>query len=288
MSLFVSTTYYRDNVPVSEVLNQLKTNDINNVEIGSNHCWEPNYDYLNRYKFNFLIHNYFPVPKKNIVINIASCNKNIRSESINHIKHSIEFASRIGAKLYTFHPGFVDDPISQNISASNYDFIWQKNKSVNNNISNIYQKMYESIKIICDFASKIGLKIAIETQGSYYQNDYLLMTKTQEYEDFINHFSQNEIGINVNIGHLNLSAKKNNFKISNFISKIDSHIVAFELSHNNGKKDEHVPMQENAWYWKILALKKFSKIPKILEFRNVSIYKLLENIKLCKNKLNVL
>ena len=53
-------------------------------------------------------------------------------EDLNQIKKSINFYKKIGAKIYTFHPGFIVDPIKANFSEKNYDFIWTNRKSKKN------------------------------------------------------------------------------------------------------------------------------------------------------------
>ena len=122
-NLYVSTTFIEDNQRIKVALDILKSAGIKNVELGSNHIYESNYNYIKKYNFNFLLHNYFPTPKKGFVINIASFNKKIREKSLNQIKKSIIFYKKIGAKIYTFHPGFISDPINSNSSKKNYDFI---------------------------------------------------------------------------------------------------------------------------------------------------------------------
>ena len=52
---------------------------------------------------------------------------------------------------------------------------------------------------------------------------------------------------------------------------IKTYIVAFELSHNNGLEDQHLPIKKNARYWKIINDPNFAKAYKVLEFRNTSI-----------------
>ena len=107
MSIFVSTTFTPDNTILKKTLEICKNNKIQNIEIGSNHKFEKNYDYINNFKFNYVVHNYFPVPKNKLIVNIASKNDLIFENSIKHIKSSIRFSKKIGAKLYTFHPGFI-------------------------------------------------------------------------------------------------------------------------------------------------------------------------------------
>ena len=64
-NLYVSTTFIKNNQKIKIALDILKSAGIKNVELGSNHIYESNYDYIKKYNFNFLVHNYFPIPKEN-------------------------------------------------------------------------------------------------------------------------------------------------------------------------------------------------------------------------------
>ena len=132
----------------SEVLKICKEANILNIELGSNHVYERNFKkIIKKYKFNYLIHNYFPVPKKSFVVNIASAKKNIRILSIKHIKKAILFCKSTKSSLYTFHPGFVGDPKGPSRSKKNYDFIWEK-KILNSNYNLAFYRMISSLKKI--------------------------------------------------------------------------------------------------------------------------------------------
>tara|TARA_B110000305_G_scaffold230145_1_gene281976 strand:+ start:3066 stop:3911 length:846 start_codon:yes stop_codon:yes gene_type:complete len=277
--IYISTTFTKDNSSIKKSLSKLKKFKINNVELGSNHKYEKNYNFIKKNEFNYLVHNYFPVPKKNIIINIASQIKKIRQESIKQVKKSINFSKKIGAKLYTFHPGFLTDPDGTNQSDKNYDFLWQKDLSNNKNYEHAWKNMTISLKEIILFAKKKGVKIAIETEGSINASEHLLMQRPSEFLKFKKIFSKNDIGINLNIGHLNLASKVFNFDKIKFVKQIENYIVAMELSHNSGKNDDHLPLKKNEWYWKIINNKKFKLTPKILEFRNTSIDKIYKQLR---------
>ena len=280
-NLYVSTTFIKDGKKIKMALDILKSAGVENVEIGSSHAYESNYNYIKNYKFNFLIHNYFPVPKKDFVINIASLSKKIRERSINQIKRSIEFYKKINAKIYTFHPGFIGDPLRANRNKKNYDFIWKK-KNIKDQYLLVYNQMILSLKKIVNFAKKKDVKIAIETEGSFKKRNFLLLQRPEEYKNLFKFFSPKDIGINLNIGHLNLASNAFSFSKSKFVDMIKPYIVAIELSHNNGIEDQHLPLKKNQWYWKIINDPDFSKVYKILEFRNTSI----KNIKNTLNLLN--
>ena len=270
-NIFVSTTFAKDDSKISDVLAVCKKENISNVELGSNHIYEKNFKkIIQQYNFRFLVHNYFPIPRKSFVVNIASLNKKIRTISILHAKKAINFCQSTNSKLYTIHPGFLVDPINASRTKNNYDFMWDNN-NLNGNYNLAFNNMLSSLKKIVHFAKRKKIKVAIETEGSFKKKDLLLMQKPAEYKELFKYFKPNDLGINLNIGHLNLASKAFNFSKFKFVEKLKQYILAIELSHNNGIEDQHLPLKRNEWYWKIITDPDFSKVYKILEFRNTNI-----------------
>ena len=105
------------------------------------------------------------------------------------------------------------------------------------------------------------------------------MQTPKEYKKLFRYFKPRDIGINLNIGHLNLASKGFKFSKSSFINLIKPYVVALELSHNNGFEDQHLPLKKKGWYWKVINDSFFLKTYKILEFRNT-------NIKIIKKIIN--
>jgi len=269
-NIFVSTTFAKDNSRISDVLAECKKENIFNIELGSNHIYEKNYKkIIKKYNFHFLVHNYFPIPKKSFVVNIASLNKKIRNSSIKHALKAIKFCEETNSKLYTIHPGFLADPIKASKSKKNYDFVW-KEKNLND-YKLAFNHMLTSLKKIVGFAKKRKVRLAIETEGSFRKKDLLLMQRPEEYRKLLKYFKPDDLGINLNIGHLNLAAKAFKFSKFQFVKKLKEYILAIELSHNNGIEDQHLPLKKNQWYWKIINDPYFSNTYKILEFRNTRI-----------------
>ena len=126
--------------------------------------------------------------------------------------------------------------------------------------------------------------IAIETEGSLNKKDHLLMQRPEEYEEFMENYSLSDIGINLNIGHLNLAANAFDFKRSDFIDLIQNYIAAMELSHNDGVEDQHQPLQPDGWYWDLIQDPRFENVYKILEFRNTPILEIVKNIHIIQEK----
>ena len=284
--IFVSTTFADDNTPVSVVLEQCKKYNLNNLELGSNHCWES--DILNKvkqYDFNFLAHNYFPVPKKSLIVNIASQDKNIWNNSVKHILNSIDFCNEIGARLYTFHLGFLLDPINTNQNSKNYDFIFKESEIDQSNYNDCFCSVIRALEQIIPYAKKKNVKIAIETEGSR-KKEFCFFYIPDEYRKLFEHFSKNEIGINLNIGHLNLASKTFGFSPFEFVGTVADYVYAMELSHNNGVEDQHLPIKDREWYWDIITDNRFKSAYKILEFRSTPIATVIQTKSLLERKCN--
>lgn len=285
-NIFVSTTFQPDGSSIYEAIDLCHSHGLYNLELGSNHCFEEDYSRLQRQDGRFFVHNYFPAPKDPFVVNIASSDANIRTKSCAFVYEAIEFAEYIGAELYTFHPGFISDPVSANTSTANFDFVWSDNEVVVKEQEQARQRMYESLDQIVSFANGRSLKIAIETEGSFTKSNQLLMQTPNEMDELLHRYRASELGINLNIGHLHLAAEYFGFSKKQFASKVAGRLVAMELSHNDGREDQHLPLEPDGWYWDILSAAQFKDVPKILEFRNSSITRIVESAILTSEKLN--
>jgi len=284
VNLYISTTFIPDNKPLYEALDYCNKAGIKSVEIGSNHCFEKNYDYLADYPFSYLVHNYFPIPRESFVLNIASIDEHIRSRSIQHIRDAVDFCDSADIQLYTFHPGFFTDPSNSNNSHKNYDFQWNENQLQNRNYEKAKYLMYRALDEVAAYSKSKNIRVAIETEGSLNKKDHLLMQRPEEYEEFMENYSLSDIGINLNIGHLNLAANAFDFKRSDFIDLIQNYIAAMELSHNDGVEDQHQPLKPDGWYWDLIQDPRFENVYKILEFRNTPILEIVKNIHIIQEK----
>ena len=70
-NIFVSTTFAKDGSRISDALDICKRENICNIELGSNHIYEKNFKkIIQKYNFCFLVHNYFPIPKKILLLTL--------------------------------------------------------------------------------------------------------------------------------------------------------------------------------------------------------------------------
>lgn len=286
-NLFVSTTFAADGSSIFQVVDLLCEHGITNIELGSNHQYEPDFLLqLKKKSCRFLVHNYFPIPKRSFVLNVASENPEIVRRSISQIYSAIEFCHDLGAELYTFHPGFLTDPDGASRSSDNYDFQFKNDVPETTGYDAAYSRMLSGIEKAVVRAHELGVRIAIETEGSVGKKNHLLMQRPEEFDEFYTHFSPEDVGVNLNLGHLRLAAVAFGFSIEEFVKKIADATVAIEMSHNKGVNDDHLPLQEYGWYWPLLEHSRLRHLPKILEVRNIPVEQVAENIRMCASKLN--
>ena len=265
--IFISTTYFgKRESDLKNALNELEVLPVDGIEIGSTHKYSP--DNSKTIKSisgkRLLFHNYFPPSKEPLILNIASSNDNLRKKSVDYIKKCISFCESHGGELYTFHPGFLNDAVSEGISENNYDFVFQKS---NLNYDEAYNLMIESIDDILSFSNGLGLKIAIETQGSTTKSADLLMQRPEEFQKLFSIFPSG-LEINLNLAHSYFASKMFNFSLKEFIVNNDCYIDAVELNHSNSLDDEHLPLEKGSYIFNYLSLIANKKL--VLEFRNAN------------------
>ena len=96
--IYISTSCIKANT-IKESIISIAKEGFKNIELSGGTKYYPSYEtdlieLKNKFQLNYLIHNYFPPPKKPFVINLASLNDEIYTTSINHCKNAIRLSRR--------------------------------------------------------------------------------------------------------------------------------------------------------------------------------------------------
>lgn len=214
---------------------------------------------------NVVTHNFFPAHiDQNFVINIADINEDSRKRSVDHAIFCLRQAADIGAKVYTIHPGFVSRALPRS-GGLNYDFQFDENYADRNLCLSI---MRESLETLMQESLRVGVKLAVETEGSITSPGRCLMETPEEFE-WIKTELGTELKINFNVCHSLFAARVYNFSLDNFAQSISDRIELIELSHNDGSGDQHKPFTASSEILNYCV--DFPTIPHILEFRDCSL-----------------
>jgi len=283
MSLYISINALSDNFKLAKILEIYHQNQINKIELSS---W-PHYELkilnaLKIYPASYLVHNYFPAPKKPFVFNLASSNPKIVQKSLKLAKKAIKLCKLIHSPFYSFHGGLLFDSEGQ-LEAKTKTFkinskIYDKKQARQTFLSNLEKLLL--------FAQKMKVRLLIENNvcTPLLKNKLLFVDE----EDFLWLFSKIEnknVGILLDLGHLKVSAQTYGFKAEKFISKVKGKIQALHLHDNDGKNDLHWPLTYQSWSWQLLkSLKlKCHNLSLILEARLQNIQEILQQKKLVEN-----
>jgi len=281
MELFLSTTFYGSTTTdIDDVIILLDEVDIDGLEIGSTHNYSSGLlDIIKKnWNKNIVTHNFFP-PSENpsFVLNLAAVDSDVRNQSVSYAKSCIEFASDIGALVYTVHPGFMVTPDINKSSINTYDFDF-KGERESRGVS--FDNMIESLSLLIEVARINKIKLAIETEGSLTKKNVLLMETIKEYDDLFLKFPQ-DLYLNLNLAHTRFASIEHKYNMIEFVKRYYKKIALIEVSHNNGKIDQHLPLTDDSYIFDYLDL--LPNVPHILEFRNSSIDQINHSISLMRN-----
>lgn len=242
MPIYVSTSSITQPFDLASVLQNYSENNIKYIELGSSHHYASNIEeILFQYPdVNFVVHNYFPPPEKEFALNIASFDENIRNNSIEHAKKTIDLCTKIGAPLYSMHAGMLADP---NSIVFFEGFQFEEKTITSADEEKAFQFLVKSCIELNAYAKQKGIKFAIETSGGHPSKfSLLLMTKIEEFEKLYTEIDDDNFGILLDIGHYNISTHLyENESHEEFIRKFKNKIFQIHIHHNDGSDDQHQP-----------------------------------------------
>ena len=229
---------------------------------------EQNLNYFKKVFNKKLSHNYFPAPKKEFVINLASKNEEIRKKSIEHCIQNLELCSKHKTKFYAAHAGFCIDPSSAQLgkeilSGSTFDK------------EGHFKIFLLSVKEIIDKAEKLQVLFLIENnvlsdiniKANNNINPFLCCSS----EDIIMLFksiNSDFFGLLLDTGHLKVSSKSLNLNLIEEYNKIKKFIKALHHSDNDGLKDSNQIINDEYWFLDYIG--NHNHLPQVIETKNMS------------------
>lgn len=199
-----------------------------------------------QYQLNYRCHNYFPPPKKHFVLNLASNDEAILTQSRAMIQENIELSKKWKSDAYGFHAGFLISPkvdeLGKPITKSP---LQDKTKALHNfvtelkKLENLEVKIFVENNVFSDFNFK-------NFQG---QNPFLLCT----YEDYKEMKAMcPSLNLLVDVAHLKVSCKTLGLNFLDQLEKILPHTQYLHLSDNNALADENLGLSKSTDYLSIL------------------------------------
>lgn len=281
--IYVSSGAFSYKSNVQQIISIIKKNNINGIEFSGGKYQKNYFEILKKNKdLNFVFHNYFPVPKKDFVINLASSNRKIIKKSFSHIKNAIKLCSIFNLKFYSVHSGFLYDP--------NPGLLGKKIKLCKTfRRKEALKRFIKNINNLGNYAKKYNVQILLENniididEYKLFKHSTVLMATPGETELIMKKTNSN-IGLLIDTGHLKVTSNTLKFSKVGFLKRCSKWIKGYQLSDNNGIRDENSPVTNKSWFWPYIK-NKLSYYS--LEVYNQDINTIKKNIRLVKSKLSI-
>ena len=283
MVIFISSVAFTN--PSLQQLIDISSELNINFELSANICYEKDIDNkLKNFRGKFLIHNYFPLPKKEFVINLASSNEDIRKKSIKFAIENIFRCKNFNIPIYSIHSGFRFDPIPNELGT--------KFKSMKlDNYESSFNLFVRSILKILDTTSDTNVRFLLENNVitaenliAFNQNPLLCCDKN-DYIKIFEIIDNKRLGILADFGHLKVSAKTLNFNLESFYEILKDKIFAHHLSSNNSLHDTNESFKNVSDFERIEYIEKSEYIT--LEINNISCEEIIEQRDLLQSFIKV-
>ena len=240
-----------------------------------------NLNFFKKIKCPKLSHNYFPAPKEDFVLNLASQNDKIRKRSIEHCIFNLELCYDQKTDFYAAHAGFCLDlksnQLGRKISSSN-----------SFNKKQYFDIFIESIEKIILQAKKIGVIFLIENNvlsnenwKANKHNNPFLCCSSEEIVKLCETIDSQNFGLLLDTAHLKVSSNSLSLDLEEEYMKIKKYIKAIHHSDNNGLEDTNSLLSNE--YWFLNHLINHDDIPHVIETKNISLEQLKIQLELLKS-----
>ena len=267
-NIFISSGGFRNKL-ISQVAEYCKLIGCKNIEFSAGPYQEEIIDKLLNLEsedYGIQIHNYFPVPRKSFVLNLASLNEEIWQKSFDHCVNAINLASLLKTKRYSVHCGFCYDPKTSELGRPfKQDSLFVREDYIN--------KFIRTVNDLTKFAFKKGVDFYIENNVVIPENirdgKNLLLGTTLE--EILELKKETSAKILIDTGHLIVSAKTLNLEENKQLELAQNYADAYHLSSNNRLRDQNKPFH--------IDNKIMFAIKKDADFYTIEVYAKLEEIK---------
>lgn len=233
---------------MKEVVRKLASNGLKNIELSGGTVFdeEMESDLLriqDEFGVKYAVHGYFPPPRKDFVINLASLEDEIYEKSLRHYEDSADLFERLGCTDLSIHAGFLVGVNSSQIGGKlSMTKIYEKEKATER-----FCKGYSRIEnIMRNRGITVYLENNVISQENYKafgNNNFLLMT---DYETILEIKSIINFNFLLDLGHLFVSCNTLGLDYKEQINKMRSFVKWVHLSDNDGIFDEHRPLRTDS------------------------------------------
>jgi len=284
-NVYISTSAFK-NRSLKKILETCLEHRFTNVELSANVDYaDDNGDAVRELhksgQMRFLVHNYFPRPKEDFVLNLASDDEKVVRQSIQHCQIALDLSAELGASFFSVHAGFAFHAQPQDLGRPQLDLPRIP-------YAMAYRNFVKNVKVLLDYAAKKNVYLTVENNVVAKfnlingKNGIALLADADEALRFYKEVGRANLFFLIDLGHLKVSSAAMGFDREDYLQKVLPFTTALHLSDNDGLGDTTRPFGEDVWFKDVI--KRSKNKTWILEISNVDAreikdcYKALENL----------
>jgi hypothetical protein len=213
-----------------------------------------------------LIHNYFPPPAEPFVLNLAAQDEMLRSRSLTMAADALRLTAQIGAPFYSVHAGFAAE-----FSPAALGGTLERSAIVPREAA--LETFADSIEQLATLAESLDVALLIEPNVVearnlvHGRNRLLLLADAEEITGFIEAIDHAALGLLLDTGHANVTTQTLGRSRDRFIDAVRPHVRALHVHDNDGRTDQHRPVEGDSWVWQVLHQPSLQALPAVIEAR---------------------
>lgn len=224
---------------IGAAIRELAEHGFRNIELSGGTEYYEGYeedlfDLKEKYNLNYLVHNYFPPPKEDFVLNLASLDDAIFERSLEQLRKSIRLAHSLGTDKFGFHAGFY-----VNISLAEIGKAISANHLCNT--KQAYERFCSGFNLIKSGSKEVEIYIENNVYSKTNFNTYglenpFMLTSPAEYKKLQQHI---DFKLLLDIAHLYVSSQTHGFDFDSHLDQMTMETDYIHLSDNDGWHDQN-------------------------------------------------
>ena len=240
LPIYISTQCLPAGEPLLERLKRLYAAGLHHIEL-SNYPLTDSEDFhfwAKEFPGQLMLHHFFPPAQKNLVLNLASPNDELRSETLDFFMRGLDYSVVCNAKFYSIHAGYITDPVGRD----EHGFVFHSKTAVKK--SQALNRYVESLILLAQYAKERGVKLLVENNVvAEHHRGKLLLSTPSEFQEFYARWPENlQLGILLDWGHWQITARTFQEDLDGFAG-LNERVMGLHLHSNNRLDDQHQPFE---------------------------------------------
>ncbi len=230
--------------------------------------------------YEFLIHNYFPVPAEPFVLNLASADPANLERSISHVRNAIDLAALVKSPFYSVHCGFCIDPSPDDLGRALRGRAIPPDQAL--------AVFVDCVQALADYAKGKDVDLLLENNVLSPMNAgkvQLLGVRPEEIEYLLDRIARPNVGLLLDVAHLKVSAVTLGFDMVAAAVRLAPLVRCCHLSDNDGTEDSNRVIAADSWFWEPLLGALDTAPHWVLEAYNLPVHTVAEQMALIEARI---